>query len=195
MWDERYSAEAYAYGKQPNDFVVEQWGILPKGTVLCLAEGEGRNAVYLAKQGFDVVAVDSSSAGMQKAKKLAAEKNVSIKTIVSDLAEFDFGMEQYDAVVSIFCHLPVQIRARVHQHVIEAIRPGGVLLLEAYRPEQLKFKTGGPPVAELTMRLEDLKNEIRGLEIIYAVEIEREVREGLYHTGKGAVVQLIARKP
>lgn len=195
MWEERYSAKEYAYGKQANDFLVQQLSQLPKGRVLCLAEGEGRNAVFLAQQGFDVTAVDSSVAGMKKAKSLAAENNVSIETVVADLAEFTFTPNSYDAVVSIFCHLPLQLRQKVHKQVVRALRHGGVFLLEAYTPEQLKFKSGGPPVAELTMQLEDLLEETQGLEVVYSAEIERDVNEGLYHTGLGSAVQLIARKP
>jgi len=199
VWEERYGTEEYAYGKQANDFLVEQLDKIPLNNtgsrrVLCLAEGEGRNAVYLAKQGYDIVAVDASSAGMQKAQRLALDNGVTIKTVVSDLAEFEIEPESYDAVVSIFCHLPLELRQKIHAQVVKSLRPGGVFLLEAYTPDQLKFKTGGPPVAELTMKLDDLLDEIQGLDVISAIEKEREVIEGLYHTGMGAVVQLVAKK-
>jgi len=194
LWEERYGAEEYAYGKKPNDFLHQYVSKLPQGRVLCLAEGEGRNAVYLAKQGYDVVAVDSSIAGMQKAQKLADENNVTIKTIVSDLAEFDFEIGGFDAVVSIFCHLPVPLRQQIHNQVVKSLRPGGTFLLEAYTPDQLKYKTGGPPVAELTVRKDELLKEVADLEVMYCYELVRDVTEGIYHTGKGAVVQLIARK-
>lgn len=199
MWEERYGAEEYAYGKQPNDFLLEHLDkIKPSDKenvrVLCLAEGEGRNAVFLAKQGFDVVAVDSSKAGMEKAQRLAKENNVTIKTVVADLAEFELESGKYDAIVSIFCHLPISLRQKIHKQVVNALKPDGVFLLEAYTPDQLMFKTGGPPVAELTMMLDDLVEEVKGLDIVYAAEKEREVIEGLYHTGLGAVVQLVARK-
>lgn len=194
MWEERYSAEEYAYGKQANDFLVQQVGRLPKGRVLCLAEGEGRNAVFLAQQGFEVVAVDSSTAGMKKAQDLAKESGVSIETVVADLANFTIAPDKFDAVVSIFCHLPVELRQKVHQQVVNSLKPGGIFLLEAYTPDQLKFKSGGPPVAELTMQLKDLLEETRGLDVIFSDELEREVFEGLYHTGLGSVVQLISRK-
>lgn len=199
MWEERYAAKEYAFGKLPNDFLLEHLDkiVTEKPTnarVLCLAEGEGRNAVHLARHGFDVVAVDSSNAGMLKAQQLAAEHNVSIKTVVADLAEFDFEHEAYDVVVSIFCHLPVPLRQQVHNKVVSALKPGGLFLLEAYTPDQLKFKTGGPAVAELTVSLDDLLDEVAGLEVVFAEQLEREVIEGLYHTGMGAVVQLVGRK-
>ena len=193
-WDERYGADEYAYGKEPNDFLAEQYRVIPQGRVLCLAEGEGRNAVFLAEQGYEVIAVDSSVEGMKKARQLADEKSVSIETLVVDLNDYDMEPESLDGVVSIFCHLPKPLREKLHSKVVKALKPGGVLLLEAYTPEQLQYGTGGPPVAELTMQLNDLLNEFSELEARYAVEIVREVHEGLYHNGKGAVVQLIAIK-
>lgn len=195
MWDERYSSSEYAYGTEPNDFLAANLDKLPKGRVLCLAEGEGRNAVFLAKQGFDVVAVDSSVEGMKKARQLAEINNVDIEFVVADLANFEIELESYDAAVSIFCHVPQPLRRELHSRVVKGLRPSGVLLLEAYTPEQLTYKTGGPPVEELTMRLVDLLDEFEGLEMSHAEELEREVIEGLYHTGAGSVVQLIGVKP
>ncbi|MGD8782882.1 MAG: class I SAM-dependent methyltransferase [Thioalkalispiraceae bacterium] len=194
MWDERYSAEEYAYGTEPNDFLKQHADKIPAGKVLCLAEGEGRNAVYLARQGYAVTAVDASSVGLQKAQRLANEMGVSIETVVSDLADYQIKPDSYAGVVSIFCHIPKPVRAKLHQSVIAGLKPGGVLLLEAYTPEQIKFGTGGPPTDELTMSLKDLHQELAGLEILHAQEIERDVIEGLYHTGRGAVVQVIAQK-
>lgn len=194
MWDERYSDEEYAYGKKPNDFLVEAAHHIPKGRVLCLAEGEGRNAVYLARQGYQVVAVDSSSVGMRKADALAKEHGVEIETVVADLDNFEIEAGAWDGIVSIFCHLPPAIRHTLHEKLVAGLRPGGVLVLEAYTPEQLKFKTGGPADAQLTMNLDSLRQELTGLDFEHALEIERDIHEGLYHNGRGEVVQLIARK-
>lgn len=194
MWDERYSAEEYAYGTDPNDFLAEQANKIPQGKVLCLAEGEGRNAVYLAKQGYEVVAVDASSVGMQKAQRLASDNDVTITTVVSDLAHFQIEPNTYDGVVSIFCHVPKDIRAKLHRDVIAGLKPGGILLLEAYTPAQLQHGTGGPKTDELTMTMGALKIELADLEFLLVQEIERDVIEGLYHTGRGAVVQVVARK-
>ncbi|MCW8854365.1 MAG: class I SAM-dependent methyltransferase [Gammaproteobacteria bacterium] len=194
MWDERYSADEYAYGKQPNDFLVESINKIPAGKVLCLADGEGRNSVYLAEQGFEVTSVDSSAPGMQKADQLASERGVEINTVVSDLSNFDIKAESWDAVISIFCHLPPQLRKTVHKKVVSGLKTGGVLILEAYTPEQLMLGTGGPTMVEMTMTLNSLKTELNGLNFIYAIEKNRQVIEGIYHTGNGAVVQLIAKK-
>lgn len=157
MWNERYSQAEYVYSKNPNDFLVEVVQQIPKGQVLCLADGEGRNGVYLAQQGCRVTAVDASPVGLEKARKLAAERSVEIETIVADLAEFPIQPNAWDAIVSIFCHLPSIIRANIHRQVVAGLRSGGVFVLEAYTPRQLEFKTGGPPNADLTMELTTLQ--------------------------------------
>ncbi|MFO1471547.1 MAG: class I SAM-dependent methyltransferase [Turneriella sp.] len=194
-WDERYSAEGFFYGNEPNDFLRSQAGrIRPRGGVLCIAEGEGRNAVFLAAQGLSVTAVDGSQVGLTKLKGLAAQKHTSVATLCADLADFDMGTEKWDAIVSIWCHLPQPLRRDVHSQVVTALKPGGVFILEAYTPRQLQFKTGGPPVVELLMTLEALKAELGGLDFLHAVEIDRVIHEGRGHEGQSAVVQIVARR-
>jgi len=195
MWDERYAAEEYVYGTLPNDFLVSRVATLPRGRVLCLGEGEGRNAAWLAQQGFAVHAVDASAVGMEKARRLALGRGVAIATTVADLATWEAGEAQWDAIVSIFCHLPPPVRARVHGRIAHWLRPGGVFLLEAYTPDQLALETGGPPVAELMMTLAGLRAELAGLVIEHGVETVRRVVEGRLHHGDGAVVQVLARRP
>lgn len=194
MWDQRYDSDIYAYGTEPNDFLMEMVDKLPKGKVLCIAEGEGRNAVWLSQQGFEVTAVDASKVGMKKAEQLAEEKKVSIKTVHADLANFDIGVKQWDAIVSIFCHLPPPLRRIVHKRCVEGLRSGGIMLLEAYTPQQLEYKTGGPPVAEMMMDSATLKEEFEELEFIYLQECVRDIHEGEFHNGTGAVVQAVAKK-
>lgn len=194
MWDERFSEDTYFYGTQPNDFLKLNVASIPRGEVLCLAEGEGRNAVFLAGQGYEVTAVDSSPVGLKKAQQLAAEHGVHINIVQADLADYDPGHERWSGIVSIFCHLPPDIRRRLHSTLPDALIPGGVLLLEAYTPDQLKFKTGGPPVADMMMSKEILKEEMPGLSFRHLQEIERDVIEGKGHTGHAAVVQAIATR-
>lgn len=194
MWDERYSSEQFAYGKEPNDFLREVVDRLPVGRTLCLAEGEGRNAVFLATRGHDVTAVDMSLVGLGKANRLAEERDVTIETVHADLADFSIIPEDWDVIVSIFAHLPPALRRKVHQEVVAGLRPGGIFLLEAYTPEQLRYGTGGPPVEEMMMTLRNLEQELDGLEWLHAKELVREVHEGEFHHGDGAVVQLIGRK-
>ncbi len=195
MWDQRYAADEYVYGTLPNDFLVSRVAALPRGRVLCLGEGEGRNAVWLAQQGFEAHAVDASAVGLEKAKRLARDRGVRIGTTVADLAQFEAGDAQWDAIVSIFCHLPPAVRARVHGRLAHWLRPGGVFLLEAYTPDQVALKTGGPPSAELMMTLAGLRGELAGLAIEHGVETVRTVVEGRLHHGDGAVVQVLARRP
>lgn len=194
MWDERYSESEYAYGKEPNSWLVSVAEQIPQGRVLCLCEGEGRNAVFLARQGCQVTAVDASAVGMAKARQLAKERGVEIDTVVSDLADFSIAPGAWDAIVSIFCHVPPKLRVSVHKQCVAGLKPGGMLILEAYTPRQIDYGTGGPPVAEMTMALAALREELSGLEFLHARELERDVVEGRYHTGKGAVVQIVARK-
>ena len=195
MWDQRYNTADYVYGTRPNEFLADVAGGIPRGKVLCIAEGEGRNAVYLAELGHEVVAVDASTVGLEKAKKLARERGVDIQTVVADLADYEIEKNSFDAVVSIFAHVPPVIRAPLHRRIVAGLKPGGVLVLEAYTPDQIACGTGGPPVAELTMTLRALQDELRGLEFRHAVELRRDVIEGSLHTGTGAVVQVVAVKP
>ena len=191
MWNQRYNTDAYVYGTEPNEFLKQQVDKLPQGKILCLADGEGRNSVYLATLGYDVTAVDSSEVGLAKAQKLAAEKGVTITTQVADLADYDLGQGQWQGIVSIFCHLPPPLRKQVHGNINAALADDGVFLLEAYTPEQLQHGTGGPPNAAMMMTAAELPTELAGLNIDSCNELEREVLEGEGHSGTGAVVQLI----
>ncbi|KAA3615318.1 MAG: class I SAM-dependent methyltransferase [Calditrichaeota bacterium] len=195
MWDKRYNTEEYVYGKHPNRFLVRHVDRLPKGKVLCLAEGEGRNAVYLAEQGLSVVAVDSSVVGLKKAQKLAASRDVEIKTVVADLADFTIEPESWDAIISIFCHLPAGLRKKLHKKCVAGLRPGGIFLLQAYTPDQLHYGTGGPPVIELLISLAELEQELNGLIFEEARETVCEIKDGKLHDGQSAVVQIVAAKP
>lgn len=195
MWDEEFSVEEYVYGESANDFLREMTPKLTKGKTLCLAEGEGRNAVFLAKQGFSATGVDASVVGLNKAQKLAEKNGVKIETIHADLAEYHFDPNTWDSIVSISCHLPPELRKKVHRAVVSGLKPGGTFVLEAYTPKQLEFGTGGPPSAEFMMELEALKEELKGLEFIHGKELIRDVVEGINHTGKASVVQVLARKP
>jgi len=202
MWDERYSDDDYVYGEEPNTFLASVVDRLQcthnyahRGKVLSLGEGEGRNAVFLAEHGCVVTAVDASRVGLTKAEKLAKARGVVIKVIHSDLADLQIEPESWDAIISIFCHVPSRLRIDLHRRVVAGLRPGGVFVLEAYTPSQLALKTGGPQDVDMTMSLKQLEKELIGLKFEHAQELEREVVEGKFHTGKGAVVQIVAHKP
>jgi SAM-dependent methyltransferase len=196
MWDERYKEDGFAYGTAPNDFLKSMYSRIPAGgRVLCLAEGEGRNAVFLAKQGYAVTAVDQSPVGLEKAQRLADENGVTISTIVADLADYDLGNEVWDGIVSIAVHVPAKLRKQIHGRVVDALKAGGVFILEAYTERHLEMSgVGGPSQKELLMSLEALESELDGLEFDVAREIERSMSEGKYHQGESAVVQFVARK-
>jgi len=198
MWNQRYDEKGYAYGTAPNDFLKSECFRIPKGgRVLCLAEGEGRNAVFLAKQGYAVTAVDQSSVGLEKAKTLAIDNGVEISTIIADLVDYDLGKEIWDGIVSISAHVPPELRRKLHNQVVNSLKRGGVFILEAYTKRHLEMDgSGGPPPSqkELFMSLDELKHELNGLDFLVGAEIERNISEGKYHQGESAVVQVVACK-
>lgn len=195
IWDRRYSKSEYLYGKSPNDFLVQVAASIPPGRVLCLAAGEGRNAVYLAQLGYEVKAVDGSAIGLEKAQRLAVAAQVSIETEVADLADFKVVPDTWSGIISIFAHLPPLVRSQLHRQCVDGLVPGGVMVIEAFTPQQLNYGTGGPSVASLMMDLATLQQELQGLEFKHGIELERLLSEGPLHQGLGAVVQVLAIKP
>ncbi len=194
-WDARYGKPGYAYGIEPNGFLRSVVDRIPRGRILSLGEGEGRNAAFLAQHGFDVLGIDASKVGLTKAQALAAECGVRIRTEVTDIRTHPIDPGSWDGIISIFCHLPEDDRHDLHRRVVAGLRPGGVFILEAYTPKQLEYRTGGPPVRELLVSLGELRAELEGLRFEIAREVEREVHEGRLHVGFGAVVQVLAVKP
>ncbi|MEW5850604.1 MAG: class I SAM-dependent methyltransferase [Myxococcota bacterium] len=191
FWDARYGEPGFAYGDAPNDFLASVVDRLTPGPALCLAEGEGRNAVFLAERGFEVTAVDQSRVGLRKAEALAAQRGVKLRTVVADLAHYVPAAQAYHAVVLIWCHLPPSLRRTVHAAAVAALRPGGAVVLEAYSPAQLALGTGGPRSAELMFTLAELREDFAGIELAVAEEKQRHVHEGRYHDGPSAVVQVL----
>ncbi|WP_309383489.1 class I SAM-dependent methyltransferase [Cerasicoccus frondis] len=198
MWDQRFSEPEFAYGKQANDFLREEFRRIPTGgRVLCLAEGQGRNAVFLAKQGYQVTALDLSPVGLTRAAELACENEVAIETLVADLAVHDLG-EDWDGIICIFGHTPPPVRKRVHSQIANALTAGGVYILECYTPKQHAMPgRGGPPpeMKEFLMTLAELKEELAQLDLVISREVEREINEGAYHQGLSATVQVVSQKP
>jgi cyclopropane fatty-acyl-phospholipid synthase-like methyltransferase len=193
MWDQRYAVNEYIYGTEPNSFLAEHAEML-RGPVLSLAEGEGRNAVFLASLGLKVHGVDGSNVGLAKAQALARSRGVEIQTEVVDLGVFEPAANHYGAVVSIFAHLPSAIREKLYPLVEQCLKPGGIILLEAYSENQLVRDTGGPKDADMLMTRTKIEQEFPHCEPIILRELEREVCEGIYHTGVASVVQFIGRK-
>lgn len=197
-WDERYDVEEYVYGEAPNEFLVEQAKLLrPKSRVLCVGDGEGRNGVYLATLGHDVVSLDASSAGLEKARALAGRKGVRIDTWHVDLADYvqrEAPTPPWDGVVSIFCHLPSGLRRDVARALTAQTRAGGRLLLEAYTPAQLSLGTGGPKDLDMLVTRRDvLEDWADGWELDVRI-VERRIREGRLHDGLSSVVQAVGQR-
>jgi 2-polyprenyl-3-methyl-5-hydroxy-6-metoxy-1,4-benzoquinol methylase len=195
MWNERYAEPGFAYGTAPNDFLVDVERLFPRGArVLSLAEGEGRNAVWLAQQGHDVTGVDQSSVGLDKARALAAERGVVIDTVVADLTTFAIDEGAWDVIVSLWAHMPPAARAGLHARVASGLKPGGLFVLEAYTPAQTKRSTGGPRTPEMCMTAAALREELAGLAFERCLEGTRLVREGRYHDGESDVVEVLTRR-
>ena len=195
MWNERYSTPDYAYGTEPNDFLASVAARIPARTGCCRsATARGAMASSWPRSGTTVTSVDASTVGLAKAQRLAATRGVQITTVVADLADFVIAPDSWQGIVSIFCHLPPPLRQRVHEQAARGLAPGGLFVLESYSLRQLGRGTGGPSSAELLPTLDALRAELAGLELLHAIEIEREVHEGEFHQGLSAVVQIIARK-
>lgn len=198
MWDERYSGKEFAFGTEPNDFLRETFeSIAAGGRVLCLAEGEGRNAVFLAEQGYEVTAMDMSEVGLIKAEQLAKDRGVAITTQVADLADYQFGKEKWDGIVSIWAHVPESVRQYMHSQIPTALKPNGVYIVEAYTEQQLETDAIGGPSASQKERfgsLQHLRNELTELKEVVGVEKLRMVSEGKRHQGVSAVIQFVGKK-
>ena len=193
MWNERYAVDEYIYGTEPNSFLVEQAKLLT-GPVLSLAEGEGRNAVFLATLGLEVHCVDGSDVALAKAQALARSKGVQIQTEVADLGEFQPEADRYSSVISISAHLPSVIRAKLYPLVERCLKPGGVIVLEAYSEAQLTRNSGGPKDLDMLMTVAKIESEFPNCDPLVLRELERTVCEGLYHTGDASVLQFVGRK-
>jgi len=195
FWNERYAQENYIYGTEPNDFLKESFKFMPaKGKILCLAEGEGRNALFLLQNDYTVQAIDQSPAGKEKAVQLASQYGFSLDYTLTDLNDFVFGEEQWDGILYVFAHTPSDIRQKVFQNSFNALKKDGVFMLEAYHPKQLEYQTGGPKEESWLVTLEDLKQTFPQHGIIHEAELERNIQEGQYHTGLSFVTQFIWKK-
>lgn len=196
-WDERYAEDGFAFGTEPNDFLCEVADQLPVGRTLCIGDGEGRNGVFLAELGHRVTTIDLSPVGVLKARRLAAERGVTVDAHVADLEHYDLGSGTWDCIVSIFCHLPPDLRHRVHTAIPRALTNQGCLVFEAYRKANIARGVGGPQNVEMTVELEELLEDLglqHRMEIVIGREVEREITEGKYHNGLSATTQLLAHR-
>ena len=189
-WDERYGAAEYYYGTAPNVFLARTLALLPPGRGLFLGEGEGRNAVHAAAAGHEVVAVDASAVGREKALRLARDRGVSLQYILGDVMDAAWDDRPFDFAALVFLHLPPDLRGPLHRRVARALRPGGALILESFAKGQLGRTSGGPPRLELLHDLEDLRGDFAGWRWEIAEEREAVLDESAGHRGAAVVNRL-----
>jgi SAM-dependent methyltransferase len=196
-WDERYAQAGYLFGEQPNAFLARQKHRLRSRTsALAVADGEGRNGVWLAEQGLEVLSVDGSAVAQEKARQLAERRGVDLRFELADLSEWEWPERQYDVVAAIFIQFAgPQLRARMFEGMRRALRPGGLLLLEGYRPEQLAYGTGGPSVVENLYTEALLRDAFADMQILELSAYDAAVAEGSGHSGISALIDMVARQP
>jgi 2-polyprenyl-3-methyl-5-hydroxy-6-metoxy-1,4-benzoquinol methylase len=195
FWDERYSAEEYIYGEEPSEYFRQVIDGLPPGKVLIPGAGEGRDAVYAARLGWEVHAFDQSEQGKKKAAQLAMHHNISLNYMVSDAADFDPGHQQFDLIALVFFHLPPKFRTDFHRRIVNWLRPGGKILVEAFHPRQLNNQSGGPKDPSLLITAAQLAGDFRSLEVIENTELTVDLDEGTHHRGQAEVVRFLGKKP
>lgn len=197
MWDERFSMPGYLFGTEPAAFLAAHAEYLKPGlSALAVADGEGRNSVFMAEHGVEVTAMDASAVAVEKAILLARERGVNVGWHIGDVADWNWAGAQYDLVVGIFIQFMVpSLRAKVFAGMVEALKPGGYLMLHGYRPEQLELGTGGPPRAEMLYTEDLLREAFADLEIVELHSYDRDITEGTAHSGMSALIDLVARKP
>lgn len=198
-WNERYSQEEFAYGKDPNKFFKEQIDKLIPGKILFAAEGEGRNAVYAAKLGWDVSAFDLSMEGKKKALILANKHKVSIDYRVGELSTLDYCSEQFDVIVLIYAHFPEDVKSEIHRSLSKLLRKNGMVIFEAFSKSHLKYNSvnegvGGPKDIDMLFSVEEITSDFQNFDVIMLQETVIELNEGLYHNGVGSVLRFVGQK-
>lgn len=200
FWDQQFALPAFKYGTAPNQFLREQAHRLPPGAqVLLPGDGEGRNSVWLAGQGHRVTAMDNSRVGLDKAQQLAQEQGVVIDVVLADLADWVPQPASVDAVVLTYVHLPDTLRATVHQRLMNALRPGGLFMLEAFHPRQLGYSSGGPKAEPMLYTLDMLRADLQdalahGVTELLAWEGQGHLDEGPGHQGPAYLTRLVAQR-
>jgi len=198
-WDDRYSNEKFAYGEEPNNYFKEQLAKLSVGKLLCAAEGEGRNAVFAAKNGWTVSAFDISIEGKNKAMKFAQKNNVVFDYKIGELEFLGFEFEQFDAVALIYAHFPSNIKSAYHKMIDKYIKIGGIIIFEAFSKKHIDYvraneKVGGPRDIESLFSIEEIQSDFSNYDFIEMAEVEIQLNEGFSHNGTGSVIRFVARK-
>jgi len=194
-WEKRFSAPGYLFGKEPNAFLAAQAHRL-RGlkSALSVADGEGRNGVWLAEQGLDVLAIDYSPVALAKARALAQERGVRLRTEVADVTTWRWPTDEFDVIAAIFMHLAGAERDALFAGLKKTLKPGGLLLMQSYRPEQLKYRTGGPPDAERMATRALLEAAFGDFAELDIREHDSIIDEGTGHVGMSALIDLVGKK-
>jgi SAM-dependent methyltransferase len=197
MWNQRFSGEDYLFGRSPNAYLQSKAHLLPsEGSALCVADGEGRNSVWLASLGLTVQAFDVSDVGVAKARRLAVESNVTVDFSVAACDQWNWAAESHDVVVAIFIQFAdPQMRTRLFARMARALKPGGLLILQGYTLRQMEFKTGGPGQLAHLYTVEVIRDAFSELNIIELIDYEAHLDEGSQHVGRSALLGFVARKP
>ncbi|WP_114653034.1 class I SAM-dependent methyltransferase [Polynucleobacter necessarius] len=198
LWNERFDKEEFIFGKEPNEYLVEQVSqyLKPDSSVLCIADGEGRNGIWLAKQGMHVTGFDVSDIALAKANQFAKDNQVNIQYSLCDTDGFNWQTNSYDAIIAIFIQFAdPEMRARIFKQVHQALKPGGIFILQGYTPKQLEYKTGGPSLIEHLYTEEMIRELSHEFEILDLQRYEKELSEGARHTGMSALLGMVAKKP
>ena len=196
MWDERYAQDGYLFGTEPNEFLVSQQHLLKPGmSCLAVADGEGRNGVWLAQQGLQVLSVEASPVALEKAKKLAGQRGVKVEFEQADLEYWHWGENRFDVVAAIFIQFaPPALREQMFAGIKRCLKSRGLLLLQGYTPRQLEYKTGGPSQAENLYTVSMLRKKFGDMEILHLREHDDRIAEGSTHSGMSALIDMVARK-
>ena len=197
FWNERFNKEIFIFGKEPNEYLVEKTNqyLKPKDKVLCIADGEGRNGVWLAKQGMQVVGFDASDIALAKAKQFSIDNQVEVEYSFSDTDSYAWHENTYDAVIGIFIQFAdPAMRVRIFENAYKTLKSGGLFILQGYTPKQLDYKTGGPSLIEHLYTEEMIRDLAKQFEILELVSYEKALSEGPRHTGMSALLGLVAQK-
>jgi SAM-dependent methyltransferase len=196
MWDERFRVEEPVYGTRPNLYLEKHASrLIPGSKVLVPGDGYGRNGQWLARQGFAVHTVDLSPVGVERSRKAAEAAGLAMTIEQADLSEWKWPVGEFDGVVAIFLHLPRELSNRIHPAMLRALKPKGILIFEAFTPEQIKFQSGGPKDVNLLYTVDLLRRDFAGAEVLELEEIELNMDEGVKHSGMSAVVHGVFRAP
>ncbi len=198
-WEDRFGKDAFAYGTEPNDFLKTQLNLLTPGTILFAAEGEGRNACYAARKGWNVFAFDISQEGKKKALHLAEQQLVTLNYQIGQLPELDFKANQFDTIALIYAHFPAAIKSSYHQKLDKLLKPGGTILFEAFSKNHLEYlalnpNVGGPKDIAMLFSIEEIQHDFPNYEWLLLKQEIIDLQEGDYHNGTGSVIRFVGRK-